>query len=57
MFESTNVKTSETEIRSRAEVLPAVSVSVRLLNLSVMILPFAGFVAVIVSLWGRASIR
>lgn len=53
MLESTNVKISETEIRSRAEVLPAVSVSVRLLNLSVVILPFVGFVAVIVSLWGR----
>jgi stearoyl-CoA desaturase (Delta-9 desaturase) len=53
MLESTNVKTSEAEIRSPTEVLPAVSVSVRLLNLSVVILPFVGFVAVIVSLWGR----
>ena len=53
MLESTNVKMSEIEIRSRTEVLPAVSVSVRLLNLSVVILPFLGFVAVIVSLWGR----
>ena len=42
MLESTNVKISETEIRSHTEVLPAVSVSVRLLNLSVVILPFVG---------------
>lgn len=53
MLESTNVRISETEIRSHTEVLPAVSVSVHLLNLSVVILPFVGFVAVIVSLWGR----
>ena len=53
MSESMNVRISETALRSRAEVLPAVSASVRLLNLSVVILPFVGFVAVIVSLWGR----
>jgi stearoyl-CoA desaturase (delta-9 desaturase) len=53
MSESTNIKLSETEKRPRTEVLPSVSVRVRLLNLSVVILPFAGFIAVIVSLWGR----
>jgi stearoyl-CoA desaturase (Delta-9 desaturase) len=53
MSESTNGLIPETALRSRAEVVPAVSVSVRLLNLSVVILPFVGFVAVIVSLWGR----
>ncbi len=53
MLESTTVKISEAEMQSRTEALPAVSFSVRLLNLSVVILPFAGFVAVIDSLWGR----
>lgn len=53
MSELMHVNISEPRLRSRAEVVPAVSVNVRLLNLAVVVLPFVGFVAVIVSLWGR----
>ncbi len=53
MSESTNGLIPETTLRSSAAVVPAVSLSVRVVNLSVVILPFAGFVAAIVSLWGR----
>ncbi len=53
MSESKNVSGFETERQLRADTLPAVSTSIRYLNLTVVILPFLGFVAVIVSLWGR----
>ena len=33
--------------------LPTISRGVRVTNLTVVILPFLGFVAVVVSLWGR----
>jgi stearoyl-CoA desaturase (Delta-9 desaturase) len=50
--ESGNALITDSELPLRADVLP-ISTRVRLLNLAAVILPFLGFVAVIVSLWGR----
>ena len=43
---------SESELPPRAEVAKRVSTGVRLLNLTAVVLPLAGFVAVAASLWG-----
>ena len=53
MLRSKNVLFSETESESQVAALPAVSLGVRVANLTVVILPFLGFVAVVISLWGR----
>ena len=53
MSESANVLISDAELPLRADVSKAISTRVRLLNLTAVILPFLGFVAVVVSLWGR----
>src|SRR5688572_20253361 len=50
--ESENTLLADSELPLRADVAP-VSTSVRLLNLAAVMLPFLGFVAVVVSLWGR----
>jgi stearoyl-CoA desaturase (Delta-9 desaturase) len=43
----------EAELTLREHLANAISVRMRLLNLTVVFLPFLGFVAVVVSLWGR----
>src|SRR6188472_104933 len=53
MSESMNVSGIEIRRESRVDALPEVSMGVRLLNLIVVILPFLGFVSVIILLWGR----
>jgi stearoyl-CoA desaturase (Delta-9 desaturase) len=45
---------SEIDLHSRADLMPAVSLGVHIANLTVVILPFLGFVVVVLSLWGRA---
>jgi stearoyl-CoA desaturase (Delta-9 desaturase) len=37
----------------RAEVAPTISMRLRILNLTLVIVPFLGFVAIVVSFWGR----
>jgi stearoyl-CoA desaturase (Delta-9 desaturase) len=54
MSESANVLLIDPESPLRAaDVAKPISTRVRLLNLTAVILPFLGFVAVVVSLWGR----
>ncbi len=48
-----NVLTSDTALPHRAETSTELSMGMRLLNLTVVFLPFLGFVAVVISLWGR----
>ena len=48
-----NVLISDEELPFRADVSTAISMRVRLLNLTAVIVPFLGFVAVVISLWGR----
>ena len=43
---------SDAELPLRADISMNMSMGMRLLNLTVVILPFLGFVAVVVSLWG-----
>ena len=52
--ESANDLIADAELPPRADVSKAITARVRLLNLTGVILPFLGFVAVVVSLWGRA---
>jgi stearoyl-CoA desaturase (Delta-9 desaturase) len=52
--EPANVLITDAETPRCTEVATAISVRMRLVNLTAVILPFLGFVAVIVSLWGRA---
>jgi len=51
--ESANVLKSDGEGPLRAGVSRAISTRMRVLNLAAVILPLVGFVAVVVSLWGR----
>jgi stearoyl-CoA desaturase (delta-9 desaturase) len=51
--ESTSVVISDAESPFRADFPKAISERVQLLNLTAVILPFLGFAAVVVSLWGR----
>jgi stearoyl-CoA desaturase (delta-9 desaturase) len=51
--ESANVLITGAELPLRARGSEAISTRVRLLNLTAVILPFLGFMAVVVSLWGR----
>jgi stearoyl-CoA desaturase (delta-9 desaturase) len=53
MSESASVSTADAKLPLRAEDSKAISARVRWLTLAVVILPLVGFVAVIVSLWGR----
>ena len=53
MSESTSVVTCDTQPTLRAESATTISAGLRLLNLTLVVLPFAGFVAVVISLWGR----
>ena len=53
MIESTNALLFEPELRLEADVPQALSTQLRLMNLAGVVLPLLGFVAVIVSLWGR----
>jgi stearoyl-CoA desaturase (Delta-9 desaturase) len=53
MSESMKVSRIETKRQPRADVSSEVSMSVRLLNLIVVILPFLGFLSVVILLWGR----
>jgi stearoyl-CoA desaturase (delta-9 desaturase) len=51
--ESANVLISDAELPLRRDGSKTISMRLRLLNLAGVILPFLGFVAVVVSLWGR----
>ena len=53
MQESTNILPPASTIAPGEVQLPAISRGLRVANLIVVILPFLGFVAVVVSLWGR----
>jgi stearoyl-CoA desaturase (Delta-9 desaturase) len=53
MIAPANVLISDRELPLRADVSTPISMRVRLLNLAAVIVPFLGFVAVVVSLWGR----
>jgi stearoyl-CoA desaturase (Delta-9 desaturase) len=53
MSESSNVLKSEAVLPLRVDVSETISTSARLANLTVIVLPFVGFVAVIAFLWGR----
>ncbi len=53
MSDSANVLMPDAQAPLRAEVSNAISMRVRLINLTAVILPFLGFAAVVVSLWGR----
>ena len=53
MSESTKGVGSHGDLSLRADASKAISTHVRLLNITAVILPFFGFVAVVVSLWGR----
>ena len=53
MSESSSVLISDAQLPLRTGVSKAIFTRVRLLNLAAVILPFLGFVAVVVSLWGR----
>jgi len=50
--ESTNAFVADTELPLCADISTQMSLGMRVVNLVVVILPFLGFVAVIVSLWG-----
>ena len=52
-----NVLISDAEFPRRAHVSESISLCVRLLNLTAVILPLLGFVAVVVWLWGRGLPR
>jgi len=53
MSVSANVLMPDAQAPLRAGVSNAISMRVRLINLTAVILPFLGFAAVVVSLWGR----
>jgi stearoyl-CoA desaturase (delta-9 desaturase) len=53
MSELTNVLMPVAELPLSADAAPAVSTRIRVLNLTAVILPLVGFVAVIALLWGR----
>ena len=53
MIASTNILRSDPTLPVRADVSMVVSTPVRLMNLTAVILPFLGFLAVVVLLWGR----
>lgn len=54
MSESANISISDPDFPLRAaDSAKPISTRVRLLNLAAVVLPFLGFVAVVVSLWGR----
>lgn len=53
MSDSATVLISDAELPHRADASTTITTRVRLLNLTAVILPFLGFLAVIVSLWGR----
>jgi stearoyl-CoA desaturase (Delta-9 desaturase) len=53
MNASANALILDTELPPRSDASTAISIRMRLLNLTAVILPFLGFVAVLVSLWGR----
>jgi hypothetical protein len=56
MSESATVLIPDAKLPHRVDVSMEITTRVRLLNLTAVILPFLGFLAVIVSLGGRASI-
>ena len=51
--QSVNVSISDAEVAPGAEVSNGISTREVVLNLTAVILPFLGFAAVIVSVWGR----
>ena len=53
VIESTNAFLSEPELQLDVDVPQTISTPVRLMNLTGVILPFLGFVVVVVCLWGR----
>ncbi len=53
MSETTNGSMCDAGLPLRADVTKEMSKAMRLLNLTVVLLPFLGFVAVVVFLWGR----
>jgi stearoyl-CoA desaturase (delta-9 desaturase) len=53
MSESTHASKSDLDLLLRTDDSEAISLSARLLSLTVVLLPFLGFIAVVASLWGR----